>query len=145
MNKDKPTYFHNFLLLVINILHIAFILFVICTPFTNILPLLLYYIIFIPFLIFHWLTNNDLCALTVAEQYIRNDMRQKNGEELVNMEECYTYKFIGPIYNFVSDYSTFSTFTYILTISLWCLVVYKVYNMYKSSNLTLKDFFLLNK
>ncbi len=140
MNKNNSDIGHNILLLLINILHIIFIIFVLCTPFTNIVPLLLYYTIFIPFLLFHWYTNNDECALTLMEQYIRNDMKIKNGEEPILKEECYTYKLIGPIYNFISDYSTFSRFTYILTIVLWCYVVYKLYNMYKKSDMKLIDF-----
>lgn len=46
-------------------------------PFTNSNILLHQYSLVIPFLMFHWTVNDDTCALTVVEQFIRGEKDKK--------------------------------------------------------------------
>lgn len=59
------------ILVLITVLHLIIVLFIIITPFTNSNYLLLLYVITVPFIILHWVMNNNTCSLTVAEKYIR--------------------------------------------------------------------------
>ena len=74
----------------------------------------------------HWLLNNNTCCLTVLEKYIR----QKTVSTKINEEDCFTYQLVAPIYDFSKNHEAFSTFIYILTISVWLLSVYNLsYNI----------------
>ena len=97
---------------ILTILHIAFILFVILVPLTNSNYLLFTYSIFIPFMILHWILNDNTCALTYIEQYVRTKITGKPSDK----KDCITYKLISPIYDFNKNYNSFSTFIYIITI-----------------------------
>ena len=46
-------------------------------PFTNNIIWLKQYSLAIPFLMFHWGTNDDTCALTLVEQFIRGESDSK--------------------------------------------------------------------
>ena len=122
----------NLLLFFINIIHIAVILFVVLTPFTNNVLLLLLYLIVIPFIMLHWLVNNDTCAITIMEKVIRSQMK---GGAHVNDQECISYKIIGPVYNFMNDYVDYSTWVWSVTLILWCITLYKLFIYYKSDKL----------
>jgi hypothetical protein len=111
------------ILVLITVLHLIIVLFIIITPFTNSNYLLLLYIITVPFIILHWIMNNNTCSLTVAEKYIR----QKTYGVILNDDECFTYNLIAPIYDFNKNYETFSNFIYIATFSLLSLASYKFY------------------
>jgi hypothetical protein len=97
---------------------------VFATPFTNNTWLLIYHFITIPFVVLHWILNNNTCALTLLEHYIRS-----NGyTEDFNIEQCVTYKLISPIYDFNKDYNTYSNFIYTSTLGLWLITCYKLYH-----------------
>jgi hypothetical protein len=83
---------------------------------------MLLHIIVVPFIMLHWLLNNNTCCLTVAEKYIR----QKTTSTKIKEEDCFTYQIIAPIYDFSKNYEAFSTFIYILTTSVWLLSVYNI-------------------
>jgi hypothetical protein len=120
------------ILLLINVLHLIVIIFIICTPFTDSNYLLLMHVIIIPFILIHWLLNNNTCSLTLAEQYIRN----KTYGVYPKDDECFTYKFISPIYDFNKNYEAYSNFTYIITIGLWALSSYKLYDKVNTGKIT---------
>lgn len=119
------------ILLLINILHIIVILFVIGAPFTNSNYLLLMHVIVIPFIMLHWVLNNNTCSLTVAEKYLR----EKTYGIKVNDDECFSYKFIAPIYDFNKNFDTFSYFTYVLTFGLWSISTYKLVSKVKDGEI----------
>lgn len=116
------SFINDSLLILINIIHLIVIIFVLATPFSNSNYLMLLHIIVVPFIMLHWLLNNNTCCLTVAEKYIR----QKTTSTKIKEEDCFTYQIIAPIYDFSKNYEAFSTFIYILTTSVWLLSVYNI-------------------
>ena len=120
------------ILFFITILHLIVILFIIITPFTNSNYLLSMYIIIIPFIMFHWYVNNNTCSLTIAEKFIRE---KSYGKEVKN-DECFSYKFIAPIYDFNKNYEQYSHFTWITTSVLWIIAVLNLSNKYISGKIT---------
>lgn len=116
---------NNFLIVLISILHLIIILFILIVPFSDSNYLLFMYCIVIPFIILHWILNNNMCCLTVAENYIRNIT---NGTK-INIQDNFTYKLIAPIYDFNKNHQQFSIIIYIVTLLLWSIAM---------SNLTIK-------
>jgi hypothetical protein len=98
--------------------------FVLAAPFSNSNYLMLLHAIVVPFIILHWLLNNNTCCLTVAEKYVR----EKNTGFSVKEGDCFTYQLVAPIYDFNKNNQAFSTFIYLLTISLWIISVYNISN-----------------
>lgn len=142
--------FRDIILTIITVIHYIYIIFIVAAPFTNTTVLLLLHAIFVPFMIFHWILNNDTCFLTVMESYIRKSI---NGEKIGDLqglldkkEECFSYKLVGPIFNFKEDNQNFSTFIYTSVLVLWGISIYKLYKKYKDGKLTkLIDVFSIKK
>ena len=131
------SFINDSLLIMINIIHLIVIIFVLTTPFSNSNYLMLLHIILVPFIMLHWLLNNNTCCLTVLEKYIR----QKTVSTKINEEDCFTYQLVAPIYDFSKNHEAFSTFIYILTISVWLLSVYNLsYNIYSGKIKKIDDF-----
>jgi hypothetical protein len=116
------SFINEAILLIINVLHIIVILFVLCAPFSGSNYFLTMHIIIVPFILLHWILNNNTCSLTVAEKFIREQTYGKKIDE----NECYSFKFIAPIYDFNKNNEAYSSFTYGLTICLWLISVYNV-------------------
>uniref|UniRef100_A0A6C0EB64 Uncharacterized protein n=1 Tax=viral metagenome TaxID=1070528 RepID=A0A6C0EB64_9ZZZZ len=121
---------HKLLLYLIMLLHSLYILFVVVTPFTNSIQLLMLHSVMIPFMILHWLTNNNTCALTIIEHSLR---KRIYGTDDVN--ECFTYRLITPIYDFKMNNEDFSSFIILVTIVLWFMSLSKLYKMYKNGDI----------
>jgi len=125
---------------IITFAHILFVLFIVVTPFTNSNYLLLLHSIMVPFIIFHWITNNNICVLTVLEKNIKKNLYKENYKE----EECFTCRLIEPVYDFVDDNKTFSKIIYIVTIMLWLISTGKLVYKYNSGEITnWKQFFIM--
>ena len=120
-------------LVIISILHIIVILFVLITPFTNYNYFLFMHAIIVPFIMLHWYLNNNTCSLTIAEKEIRK--RMNGGSKNVDDDECYTYKFIAPIYDFNKNHEEYSKFIYILTSGLWFISLYKLYGKFRDGSI----------
>lgn len=114
----------------ITIVHVFIIFFIIITPFTNINYLLTLHVLIVPFIMFHWILNNNTCCLTLAEKQIRKKLKLST-----NKEECFTCQLIEPIYDFNNDKGEFSIFIYTITIILWFISVSKLYNKYKTGEI----------
>ena len=56
---------------IIRFLHVLLLVFLLLIPFSNDKYLLKLHLLLIPFLMIHWITNNDTCALTEIEKYLR--------------------------------------------------------------------------
>ena len=91
INKDCA--FRDTTVLIIRLLHFLVIGFFIISPFRDNLQILLIHFISVPFLYLHWVTNNDTCALTLAEKYLRN----------VDDNHSFIYNVIAPFYNLNRD------------------------------------------
>lgn len=128
------------LLKIITLLHIIFVLFVVVVPFTSSNYLLFAHAIFVPFMIFHWVINDNTCALTVIERRLRKEISGSDYED----DDCLTCKLIEPVYDFRKNYETFTVIIYAITIGLWLLSVSKLCYKYKMGEITnFKDLFIL--
>lgn len=122
---------HQIFLYFIMFIHLIFILFVIFVPFTNSNYLLLLHSIIIPFIMLHWVTNENICALTLVEKKIRT---QLYGED--NADDCFTCRLIEPIYDFKKNYAAYTIFIYLFTTGLWLISVTKLYLKYHNGQIT---------
>lgn len=89
---------NNLIANIIKVLHIILILIMIIIPFSNNKQLLSLYLFFSLFLILHWILNEDTCALTTMESYMRG----------VTKKESFIGKLVGPVFklndNHVNQY-----------------------------------------
>jgi hypothetical protein len=120
----------------IRLFHIIVILFVVIIPLTNGPYLLLFHTIFVPFLILHWVTNNNTCVLTTTEKFFR-DVKTKDDEK-----ECLTCQLISPMFDFKKNYEKFSKLIYTATIALWIISLLKLITKFHSGEIqTLRQLF----
>lgn len=117
--------FNNFALTLINIIHLLVILFIVIIPFTSYTSLILIHSVIVPFIMVHWFLNNDNCAITEAERHIRFRL---NGNIPVNYNDCFSYKLISPVYNFISYNPNYSDLSWGIISTLWILSLYKLYH-----------------
>ena len=117
--------------IIIAILHISFVSFVITIPFIGSNYLLLLHAIVVPFMIFHWIVNNNTCALTIIE----NQLRCTISGVKKPISEAFTYKLIAPVYDFNKDNAQYSKTIYILTISLWFITMGRIYYKYHTGEI----------
>jgi hypothetical protein len=96
------------------VLHVLFVLWVIVTPFTNNEPMLVLHLIVMPFLWFHWLLNDDTCALTLAERTLRG----------VPSEESFFHNLVSPVYK-IRD-SDLRSASWAISVLLWLATLAKV-------------------
>jgi len=113
----------NWLLInIIRIIHIFLVCFVVIVPFTNSVPLLLLHSVTMPFLMLHWLLNDNTCALSTTEMYLREQM----SDTVDRKKECFTCNIFDTLYDFNKDYDRFSMLIYLITTLLWLLSVRKL-------------------
>lgn len=123
---------NQFILNIILFIHICVVLFVIVVPFMNSNYLLLMHSIIVPFIILHWIVNDNTCALSLIEKQIRKKM---NNGISVDENDCFTCRIINPIYDFKSNYEQFSKFIYFITTVLWLISSSKLYTKYKNGQI----------
>ena len=133
MRRGEEKGGYQVMLCIISVLHIIVILFVLLAPFSNSNYFLFMHIIIVPFIMLHWYLNNNTCSLTIAEKAIRQRM---NKGVNVDDDECYTYKFIAPIYDFNKNHEEYSRFIYILTSGLWLVSVYNLYTKFSNGSIS---------
>ena len=122
---------NEILLAVIQLFHLIVVLFVVITPFTNNVQFLFLYAFVIPFIYLHWLLGDNTCALTMAEKAVR---KQLYGEE-PDPNDCFSARLINPIYDFNQNYEQFNKLTYIVTFTLWLIVMYKLVRKYQTGEI----------
>ena len=122
--------FKDVLLKIVTLLHIIFIIFVILTPFTFSNYFLFLYTIFIPFLIMHWICNDNTCVLTIIERRLRKEIYGT-----VDEEDCLTCRLIEPVYDFRKNYAGYTIIIYTITIGLWLYAATKLYCKYGSGEI----------
>ena len=94
--------------IIVKIIHLLFVLFVLVAPFSTNRKILDFYIVLIPFLFLHWITNNDTCAFTELEKFLTN--KQKN-------EDTFIGSIVSPIFKITNrDY-------YLITIVLFLIAL----------------------
>ena len=128
------------LLLFINIIHLIVILIILIIPFSGSNYYLFSYIILVPFIILHWVLNNNSCCLTLMEQRVR----ERITGEPVDRNETYMHKLIGPIYDFKKDNNDLSFYIYAGSIFLWLKACSGLYKNYKNNKINnFKDLFII--
>ena len=130
----------DILLKIITLLHVLFVIFVVVTPFVNSNYFLFIHTIFIPFLILHWICNDNTCVLTIIERKLRKEIYGEKADD----DDCITCRLIEPVYDFRKNYQTFTVIIYALTIMLWLISSSKLYYKYNSGSITgFKDLFII--
>ena len=100
--------------------HILIVLFIIITPFTNMLSLLILHVTFSICLLLHWKANSNVCSLSMLESYLRG----------VDRESTFSHQFIAPVYDISSsDWCHIST---ILTLVLLFISLSKLFKIFNS-------------
>lgn len=123
---------NEFMLYMIIVLHFVFILFVVLTPFIGNNYFLILHAIIVPFIMAHWYTNDNNCALTMMEKKIRQNLY---GEE-PDPNDCFTYNLIAPVYDFKKNNNDMSTIIYLVTIGLWGYTLLRLYTNYRDGKLS---------
>ena len=106
----------------IQFIHLLIMLYIIIAPFTSSCYHLILHSIIVPFLILHWKTNNDMCILTLIEQWMTG--KEDSGETFVG-------RIVKPVYTITNKD------IYMIVTTLWFITVYKLlyypcyYNYYK--------------
>lgn len=140
--------FKDLLLKFITLLHTLFVLFVVVTPFIDSNYFLFLHLMIVPFVMFHWVLNDNTCVLTIIERKLRKDLNSNNSEDETDDnsidEDCITCKLIEPVYDFRKNYDTFSNIIYGITTILWLITVAKLGLKYYHGDLTsLRQVFML--
>jgi predicted ferric reductase len=108
------------MIFLIRCIHILIVLFVVFAPFFNNSDIVLLHTVFVPLLIFHWITNNDTCFLTELEKLFT---KKKDNRE------TFMGSIMGPVY----EPQSFQI--YILCIILWIISSKKIYYEFKKKGL----------
>ncbi len=130
---------NKILLYFIILAHFLVVCFVLFVPFFGNNYLLLLHSIIVPFIMLHWLVNDNTCVLSTLEHKLREKM--SNGAK-IDKNECFTARLINPIYDFKENNKDYSILIYILTIGLWLTSIGKLYYRYCTGKISsLEDFF----
>jgi len=96
------------------LIHIILFILAVAVPFFGDKRILRLYSLFIPILFFHWMTNDDTCALTQLEMYITGNEKQ----------ETFFGQIMKPIYTI--DDNDARTLAKTLFLFLWFVVQYRL-------------------
>lgn len=111
--------------------HVLFLIVALVVPFTNSNYFLMMYIITIPFIMIHWICQDNTCMITLVEKQIRG-----------SQNECITCKLIEPIYDFPKNYKKYGLVIYGVTIVLLLVAISKLsYKWYNGNIKSLGDLF----
>jgi len=131
---------NSIVLKLILVIHLLFVLFVVLVPFVGSNYTLLIHIIIVPFMILHWYTNQNNCALTVMEKNIRRKLYGFTPKPV----ECFTFNIIAPVYDFTKTNYDMAGIIYFVAISLWFIAVYKFYSNYRDGKMNSVSAFINN-
>ena len=100
-------------------LHLLFVIFMVLVPFSYRRDYLIMHTILVPFLFFHWITNNDVCVLTELEKYFSNKQ---------NNEDTFIGSIISPIYKIETSKlnCNLKKVTKVFTLLLWAISTEKI-------------------
>lgn len=125
---------------VVYFIHLIIILAVVCVPFLNSPYFLLLHSVFSPFLVFHWLTNNNTCVLTTIEKKLRGI------KEDDDPSDCITCKLIDPMFEFVAHRKSSANTIYVILILLWLISTCRIALMFHSGKVkNIHDLFVIRK
>lgn len=122
---------NNLLLNIILFCHFLVVCFVVGVPFFGNNYLLIMHAICVPFMMLHWIMNDNTCALSVIEVALR----KKLGME-IKEEDCFTCQLVNPIYDFKANNETWSNAIYLITSTLAIISIYRIYVAYSNGEIT---------
>jgi hypothetical protein len=122
---------NEFVLHFIILIHLIFVLFVVITPFIGSNYFLILHFVVVPFVVAHWVINDNNCALTVMEKYIRYQIYGIKPDP----NDCFMHKLVAPVYDFKKNNNDLSNWIYIITIFLWLFTVFRLYSNYRDGKL----------
>lgn len=123
---------NQIILYLIMVLHFFVVLFIVVVPFVGNVNLLFWHSVICPFIMAHWYLNDDACCLTQMEK----GLRLKIYGTPPNEDDCFTCRFINPIYNFRANNMSYSAVLYGVTSILWLISVFKLGRMWKDGRIT---------
>lgn len=127
-------------LLVVSVLHLILMLCVILVPFSDMNYLLLLHLICTPFMMLHWLVNENICFLSLVEKKLRKELY---GE--INDDYCFSCKLVEPVYDFKKNNEQFSTIIYGVTLFLWFITIIRFGNKINTGEISsYRDIFLID-
>lgn len=126
---------HETALYLIVILHFMFVMFVILTPFVGNNYFLLLHAVMVPFMMVHWYTNDNSCALTMMEKNLRKKLYGVEPDP----NDCFTYNLIAPVYDFNKNNTDMSIIIYLITFGLWGYTLARLYSNYRNGKLSKLD------
>lgn len=106
--------------------HFVVVCLVIGVPFFGNNYLLFMHSICVPFMMLHWITNDNTCVLSLMELELRKKLDMP-----LDKKECFTCQLIDPIYDFNANNKEWTEYIYVITTCLWFITLYKLYSMYK--------------
>jgi hypothetical protein len=131
----------KYLIHLITVLHILFMIFILITPFMNSNYFILLHLITIPFLILHWICNDNTCILTIIERNLRKKLNKDKTKEEIN-DDCFTCKLIEPVYDFNKNRRTLDILIYVVVISVWLISLSIMIMKYNNNEIsTWRDLF----
>lgn len=119
------------LLLLVTTIHFLVVFFVVLTPFFGNNYVLLVHSIIVPFMMMHWVYNDDSCFLTTVELSLRRRITGKPADK----NDCLTCKIMSPIYNVTTQHDEYSTSIYLITLLLWSISISKLLIKYKGGEI----------
>jgi hypothetical protein len=99
---------------IIWLIHVLVVILMVLVPLFGNKKYVSMYILIVPFLFFHWATNDDTCFLTILERKLRN----------VEKKDAFLQKLISPIYLLPNDF-------YIIIVYIPLVQLKKCYNKIK--------------
>ncbi len=119
------------LLLLVTLIHFMVVFFVVLTPFFGNNYVLLVHSIIVPFIMLHWVYNDDSCFLTTVELSLKRRMTGKP----VDKNDCLTCRIMSPIYNVTTQHKEYSNSIYLITMLLWAISIGKLFMKYKGGEI----------
>lgn len=121
----------NTLLWMTTLFHTAFFLAILLGPLVNSNYLLTLHLMFIPFIIAHWISGDNTCAITLVERGIRRSQQGNKYDD----DTCVSCKVIEPIFDFPKYFPKYYKPIILIGIFLWSISAYKMYNKYSNGEI----------
>lgn len=131
---------HEMLLKLIMLCHFIIVCLVVGVPFFGNNYFLVMHAICVPFMMSHWIMNDNTCVLSMAELELRKKLKLP-----FDKKECFTCQLIDPVYDFKANNEEWTEYIYIITTCLWFISIYKLYSMYERGEIrTTRDLLFSN-
>lgn len=139
-DKTSDSMSNKVKLKIVVLCHVLLVCFVVISPFISSNYILFMHSFVVPFIMMHWIMNNDTCALTIMEKKLRQEITGK----IEVKEDCFTCKIIEPVYNFKNSYKSQSKLIYAFTTILTLISMVRLFGRYKCGKIkSIYDLFLL--